>query len=331
MTTIKNRILFGLITLMLMASYFVMVYHYSQGNDTPPFAHWIFYTIPFLVGLVLIAVRDEIKIELHPVFTPLGILWIIAAWCIVIFVDFPAAKVMGLGILEVPSEGFWFANGWGILLAFVGLKPLYKRAYYLFSLAFFGVAYGSIEIYRQLMVIFKGEPIEWDAWMDILWLAAGYFALYLVIKKLVIEKPRIKNVAKTVGIFVVLLAITVIVGKNVVGENMLPQNFWLASWLKNEKPSYNITCSGVDCSNTSYSIPYDNFCLDARLIGRNEVESFSMVAQDRDLYRCKYEIDTNAKNLKAVCRHAIAPLDETSVVLPVVNCNGVGRGGVYKL
>lgn len=326
-TPLKNKIFFGFISFLLMISYFVSPYHYTQGADTPPYAHWAFYTIPVLVGLVLITLKDEIKLRLHPFWTPFGLLYAAFAWALVIFDGLPIGASLGYSLFDSIGEGFWFANGWGLMLAFVGLKPLYRRAFYFVTLAFFGGIFGSIELLRQISVVLAQKPIEWGAYLDLTWLAGGYFALYLIVARLIKDRPAIKTMAVSVVAFILIVAANLIFAQGLVSR-VFPKDSWLHHWLKGYLPAYKLQCSGADCNNITYREPY-SFCVNGNGINRGNPTQFYDVAQSRVAKGCWYELDVDVKNLKVLCSRPIAGVNINSADLPVVECGNARFDGAY--
>lgn len=326
-TPLKNRIFFAFCYFMMTMSYLVSVYHYAKGSDTPPYAHWAVYTLPLLIGLGLITLKDEIKLRLHPFWTPFGLLYTAFAWGLVIFDGLPQGAALGYSLFNSIGEGFWFATGFGLMLAFVGLRPMYKRAFYFFGLAFFGGFFGTIELSRQIQGILAQKPIEWGAFLDMTWLAGGYFVLFLMMKRLIKDCPPIKIMAKAVGFFILLIVLNTIVSQNFISK-AFPKNSWQHHWLKGYMPAYGFQCAGVDCPNIVYREPY-SFCVNGNGINRGNPTSFYDVAQSRVTKECRYELNSDIESLKVVCTHPIAGANAESVDLPVVECGNARFEGAY--
>lgn len=326
-TPLKNKLFFGFISFLLMMSYFVEPYHYTKGSDTPPYAHWAFYTLPILVGLVLITLKDEIKLRLHPFWTPFGLLYAAFAWALVIFDGLPQGALFGYSLFDSIGEGFWFATGLGLMLAFVGLKPLYRRAFYFISLAFFGGLFGSIEFLRQMGVILAQKPIEWGAYLDMTWLAGGYFALYLIVVRLIKDRPPIKTMVMSVAAFILIVAANLILAQGLVSR-AFPKDSWLHHWLKGYLPAYNFQCFGTDCNNIVYREPY-SFCVNGNGIDRGNPIQFYDMAQSRVTKGCRYELNLDNKTLKIVCNHPIRGVNANSTDLAVVECGNARFEGAY--
>jgi hypothetical protein len=283
-TPLKNKIIFGFFSFLMMMSYFVSPYHYTQGADTPPYAHWAFYAIPIMVGLVFITLKDEIKLRLHAFWTPFGLLYMAFAWGLVTFDGLPIGAALGYSLFDSIGEGFWFATGFGLMLAFVGLKPMYKRAFYFLPLAFFGGIFGTIELTRQIQGILVQKPVEWGAYLDLTWLMGGYFAIYLIVKRLIKDRPPIKTMAVSAVLFVLIVFINLVVAQNLVSK-AFPKNSWQHHWLSGYLPAYNVQCSGAECSNIIYLEPY-SFCVNGNPIDRENPSQFYSVAQSRVAKGC---------------------------------------------
>lgn len=322
-----NRIFFGFCALLMMMSYFMEIYLYTRGSDTPPYAHWSVYTLPLLVGLILITVKDRIRLRVHPFWTPFGLLYAAFAWAIVLLAELPLGIALGYSLFDSIGESVWFATGFGLMLAFVGLEPFYRRVFYFSFLVFFGVLFGGIEFFRQVQVILQDKPIEWGAYLDITWLAGGYFVLFLLIKRLIKDRPPVKVMAKAVGLFVVLIVLNTIVSQNFVSK-AFPKASWQYHWLRGYMPAYGFQCSGAECSNLAYREPY-SFCVDANGIDRRYQAPFYEVTQSRATKGCRYELNTDVKSLKVVCSHPLAGLNTNSANLPVVACGNARYEGAY--
>lgn len=331
---IVNRIFFGFCSFLIMMSYFVEIYHYAKGSDTPPYAHWSIYTFPLLIGLIITTLKEKIELRIHPFWTPFGLLYAAFAWGLVIFDGIPQGNALGYSLFDSIGEGFWFANGLGLMLAFVGLEPLYKRAFYLITLVFFGVLFGGIEFTRQVQVILQNKPIEWGAYLDMTWLAGGYFALFLVVKRLIKDRPPVKMMLKTTGLFLLLIVLNTIVSQNFVSK-AFPKKSWPHHWLSGYMPAYKFQCSGVDCENIIYREPY-SFCVNANVINRGNLATFYEVAQSRHTKGCRYELNTSSNNLTVICSRPLTASKASSADMPVVTCGpnsryegayGIGLGG----
>lgn len=326
-TPIQNRIFFGFCSLMMMMSYFVMVYHYANGADTPPYAHWSFYTLPLLAGLVLITLREEIVLRVHPFWTPFGLLYVVLAWALVIFDGLPQGAAFGYSLFDSIGEGVWFATGLGLMLAFVGLGPMYRRIFYFVPLAFFGGVFGGIEFVRQVNVLVEQKPIEWGAYLDLSWLMGGYFVLFLLVKRLIQDRPPVRIMAKATVMFVVLVVLNTIISQGLIGR-FFPINSWPHHWLRGYMPAYDMQCSGVDCSNIKYREPY-SFCVNGNSINRGNPTTFYEVAQAKATKRCRYELNLDTNNMKIICPHKIIANNVNSVDTPVVSCDNAQYDGAY--
>lgn len=310
----RERIIFGIIASIFVLSVLKTIYAYSMGADTPPFAFAIiFYFIP-MAGIVLTALRSDIKLRISKFWTPVGI-GVFLVSCFVIYVDFKNDLLYTIFVNS--TESVIYGVALGLLLAFIDLKSLNKYAYLLAPTLIFTV----IGVAHDDGLFFEHFEVGWNTVVDHFWFGSGILFAWLALAKFRKEKPPLKSCLKGLGIFVGVIVVLLIAGRFVAG--FFPENSWQSNWLTGSKPPLAVECVGSDCGLDLYKNIYlsnSSLCVQSHTSFRSGTQSFSMVAQDHELLGCRFVMDTGSKLLTVTCPDEIAPDTGNIAVFSMLEC-----------
>lgn len=304
-TSIINRVFFGAITLIFVAGLLKQVYAYTNGADTPPFPFWVlFYGLPIL-GFVLITLRGDIRLRLHKIWTPVGVLMMIAVVYVLVFVNMPTYSSGLINALTVySSESLPVVFAFGLLVAFVDLNVLYRYAYFFIPEVIFtiiGIIHDNANAILTLQ--FSMEP---NGVIDDIWFAFGFIFAYYAVKKYQSEHPKLKTVLLYSGAFIGCVISLVLIAQVVAG--FLSPGFWLTHWLTAQKAPLNLICVGSGCSLPLYTNIYSmnsSLCIRSNTSFRTGINNFSLVVQDIGVLGCKFMMNTTSNVLTISCMHNI--------------------------
>ncbi|MBI2426460.1 MAG: hypothetical protein HYV34_01310 [Candidatus Kerfeldbacteria bacterium] len=243
-TSLGSRVIFGVIAAIWISSFLKMIYLFSLGRNVPPFSGWIF-LLPTIIGLLLVTLKGNIRLRLHSLGTPIGLLMVFWAWLVLWKVD--VAAVNGnifQGMTSQSSEVYLFITGFGLFLAFIDTKAIFNYAYWFAPLAIFN----AIFFVAALYALFTGKNIlpalpldEGDfffTWGRIieafLWYSSGLVFGYSILQKFKTDRPTLKVIGFTIGKFVIVIILLIIIG-SVIG-NALPKDYWFGRWLRSDQP-----------------------------------------------------------------------------------------------
>lgn len=303
-TPLINRLFFALIAALIIADPVAMIVYFAGGADTPPFfGIMLFAALPAL-GLILATFKGNIRLRLHPIWTPIGILALLIT---------PYLMIISRDIL---TESVYFIFGFALLVAFVDLKILEDYAYYFTVLGLFCTLEMFPAGFFAIKMSLEGsESFEWGGWLDELLFLTGPMFLYYTFKKLKLDKPGWKKILKTIGIFIIAVILIMFLGKGI--GSLFPKDSWLAHWFKLEKATQNVKCTGSLCGTDFYVEPYDKLYVSipkGAMEKRSGNTDLAMVIQDHDLVGCDYLINTDAKNVTINCKKNIKGSNENNLI-----------------
>jgi len=237
-----NRIFFGFITatvilFLLKMAYEVISPDYKGPGTGPPFPHSMILFGTMVIGFVLITFCGDIRLRLHKIWTPFGILGIFWVWLVPLKLYLPVSSGVFDALLNYSVEAWIFFTGFGLMLAFVDFPPLlYKYAYYfipatLYSAVFLTVDLLSIFSGHQPALLNPSDPnflASLDHFNDFFFYISGIFFAYYTIVRLKREWPGWKKIGITLGLFFIGVFLILIIS-HIIG-NAFPKDSRLGQW-----------------------------------------------------------------------------------------------------
>ncbi len=233
---ILSRIFFAVITVFfILGSVKIPYWAIYQGRGVFKFFLWAAIFGTAVAGYALTTMRGDIRIRLHKVWTPAGILMIVWVWYFMIANALPKSDGLADLLLNQSSETYLFAASFGLLVAFVDTMVLYRYAYYFIPVAVFFFVFqlaGAI-VQIPLSLIQSGFNLTSEGIneMNDIWVLLSVIPYaYCAIKKFGIERPTWKKIGISIGIFILFVFILMIINQ-VVFSNLPPGN-WVLQWLR---------------------------------------------------------------------------------------------------
>jgi len=236
---ISNRVFFALITLVFSLAFIKVIYWaIYQGRPPMNLIAWLPIFGLTIVGLLKITFKGDIRLRVHKIWTPLGLLAIV--W--VYYCAFTTAIPLSNGLVDLlfnqTSEGYLWITAFGLIIAFIDWNAFHNYSYFFTFYAIYVLIFFSVSIFElpayYLQHGFQISISSLNEQNDFFSLLSGPFFAYFIVLKLKTEWPGWKKIGIAFATFIVFFFVMAILS-GVIGES-LPKESWIRQVLKSEAP-----------------------------------------------------------------------------------------------
>jgi hypothetical protein len=235
-TPVSNRLFFAIITVFFtLGSAKIVYWAMYQERQPMPLCLWVAIFGTAIAGYFLTNVWGDIKLRLHRIWTPLGILMIIWVCYFMVLIALPKSNSLFDLLFNQSAETYLFAASFGLLIAFVDPNVLYKYSYYLIPMSIFFFVYQLLPTLVTFPMFFIQHGLNITSEkiyeMNDFWvlLSAPLYAYY-AIKKFRAERPSRGKIGINIGIFLAFVLVLMLLS-HFVFSNLPPSN-WFFRWLR---------------------------------------------------------------------------------------------------
>ena len=235
-TPIFNRVFFTVIAVFFaLASMKVVYWAMYQGKDGMKFPLWFAVFGTAILGYFLISMAGDIKLRVSKIWTPLGLLMIAWICYFMVLICWPHSNGLLDLLANQSSETYLFAISFGLLIAFVDTKCIYKYAYYFLPFIIFVVVYqlAAAFVMLPLTLIQSGFRVSTEQIyeMNDIWVLLSVFLYgYHEIKRFRTEGFIWKRNGGPVVIFIAAFLVLMVLNGAVLSH--LPPSNWFFRWIR---------------------------------------------------------------------------------------------------
>ena len=234
-TPLANRLVFGMFALILAAAMVkVFTWAIAKGGRPMPLALWLLFFGTAIVGLVLTTFKADIRLRVHPIWTPIWILFIAWGWYFALVIALPKSSDPADLLFRRTAETPIWTTGFGLMVAFTDTKAIRRYAYWFIPYCLIMLAeFIPLSVAVPVAVVNEGfQPAarQINDWNDLFACYSGVLFGSYVVGKARVQWPGWRRAAKYAGIavaaVVVLFFLTQFIGQRFPADSVIRQ--WLS-------------------------------------------------------------------------------------------------------